>query len=194
MADLKLSISIMAHPKRKDFIPYLQEKLGKCPVSFDEGFGLWENAKHAWKMYDPKADYHLVIQDDAIICDNFMERASETIRQSEALFKNRPHLINFYYDALLTPSNAKEIIKQKYIIRSKICWAVAICVPTSLINEMIAFCDSLNIPQDDEKITAFMRSKKLKCYFPIPSLIDHRTEENSLIGNIGQRKAWRYVE
>jgi hypothetical protein len=196
MYSLKLSVSIMAHPKRKQFLPYLRKKLGDCPVSMDEGFGLWENAKRAWKMHDPKADYHVVIQDDAIVCNNFMEKALLVLEQSEKVFRKRPHICNFYYDKMLAPGNAEEIIQQGYITRGRIHWAVAICMPVELIDEMVAFGDSLGIPQDDERITAFMKSKNLRCYFPIPSLVNHRTDVPSLIGNNDsvERKAWRFIE
>lgn len=195
MENLKLSISIMAHPSRLSLLPYLHERLGDCPESIDNGSGLWENAKRAWKMYDPSANYHAVIQDDAIICNNFMERASQVIKRSQEVFNNSPHFINFYYDKILAPTNmVEEIIKQGYITRSKVCWAVAICMPTNLIDEMITFCDLKNIPQDDERITDFMKSKGLRCYFPIPSLVDHRPESVSLVGNSGERKAWRFSQ
>lgn len=185
----------MAHPKRAEFLPYLLEKLGNCQIAMDEGHGLWKNARRAWKMYDPNADYHVVIQDDAIVCNKFKERALETIKQSEKVFKNGPHLINFYYDNILAPiTKIEEIINQGYITRSKVCWAVAICMPVSLIDEMLSFADSINDPRDDERITGFMRSKRLKCYFPIPSLIDHRTDATSLVGNVEERKAWKFIE
>jgi len=197
MSNLKLSISIISHPKRKQFLPYLHEKLGDCPVSIDEGWGLWENAKRAWKMYDPKADYHVVIQDDALVCKNFKQRALDVLERSEKVFQGRPHICNFYYDQMLAPkATNKDSDGTEYIIRSRVHWAVAICFPVNLIDKMIDFCDKLNVNGDDEKITLFLKSQGLKVYFPIPSLVDHRADIPSLAGTITnlERKAWRYLE
>lgn len=194
MSDISLSISIMAHPSRKRYFPYLFKKLGNSPISIDGGWGIWENAKKAWKLFDPKANYHTVIQDDALICNNFCKKAEKVIKNSELVFKNRPHLINFYYDRMLTPSNSEFIEHQGFIVRSRVHWAVAICLPVNLISEMIGFCDKLDIPTDDERITLYIKSKGLKVYFPIPSLVDHRIDTESLIGNSNDRKAWRFIE
>lgn len=187
----------MAHPSRKKFFPYLFEKLGNWPLAIDEGWGLWENAKRAWRLYDPKADYHLVIQDDALVCRNFGKRALEVLNHSEKVFRGQPHLCNFYYDQMLAANSTNQDADgTEYIIRSRVHWAVAICSPVNQIEKMIQFCDQLEMKEDDEKITQFLKSAGLKVYFPIPSLIDHRTDIPSLveINNGVERKAWRFIE
>ena len=197
MSNLKLSISIMAHPSRKKFFPYLFEKLENCPLAIDEGWGLWENAKRAWKLYDPEADYHVVIQDDALVCKNFGKRALEVLGHSEKVFRSRPHICNFYYDQMLAPkATNKDSDGTEYIIRSRVHWAVAICFPVNQIEKMIKYCDELKIKGDDERITQFLKSEHLKVYFPIPCLVDHRTDVPSLAGTKSptERKAWRYIE
>ena len=83
MDRIKLSISVMAHPSREKYFGYLKERLGDIPFAIDtESKGVWENCKRAWKLYDPMADFHLVVQDDAIVCDDFLEKANATLCQA----------------------------------------------------------------------------------------------------------------
>ena len=189
---MKISIAIMAHPSREKFFPYLREKLGDIPFSIDEtGIGVWESRKRATLMFDPTADYHLVLQDDAIICENFKELAEKTIGN------NGKYVYNFYYGRRRNRvKEAKHGEKKGYVISDKVTWGVAICFPTKLIPEMIKYCDKLTAPQDDHRIGLFVRHKGIKVYFPIPSLIEHRAEEESLVGNAFSpgRKAAYFID
>lgn len=169
----------MAHPSRAKFFSYLKQKLGDVPFSIDKiGIGVWENRKRATLMYDPAADYHLVLQDDAIICENFKELAEKTIGN------NGRYVYNFYYGRRGNRKKEASLgLKNGYVISDKVTWGLAICFPTKLIPEMIAYCDKIKAPQDDHRIGLYLKHKGIKVYFPIPSLIDHRSEEESLVGN-----------
>lgn len=188
---MKLSLSIMAHPSRKDFVDYLHGRLGNIPVSFDEGCGVWENCKRAWRLHDPDADFHCVIQDDAIICDDFHMLATLAIQTgwdkgcaTSLFFGKRTPLIN----------EARRGLKQGFIIKRMLHWGVAICLPTGLIEEMIAFGDKINIKQDDARISRFLQNKHIPIYYPLPSLVDHR-HGVSLVNDPGRfRSAFKYID
>ena len=69
----------MAHPKRKKQAEKLKQKLAKggwtkLTISYDQKNDEWSNGENSLLSYDKGADYHLVIQDDAIISDNFVGR------------------------------------------------------------------------------------------------------------------------
>jgi len=71
----------MAHPSRERHFAFLAEKL-QFPVSrfcIDQQNNLLENAKRSWRAHDPTADFHVVVQDDAVPVDNFRERAAAFI-------------------------------------------------------------------------------------------------------------------
>ncbi len=70
-----LSIAIMAHPSRRSQVDHLLKILGPVPVAYDEGCGLAQNAANAWAMADPACDYHLVLQDDSVLADDFVMKA-----------------------------------------------------------------------------------------------------------------------
>ena len=85
MIPIKLSISVMAHPSRAQFFPYLCEKLRLSIKNFsiDQKNNLLENSKASWMLYDPECTHHVVIQDDSIVCDNFREKAVSFITEQE---------------------------------------------------------------------------------------------------------------
>ena len=67
----------MMHPDREKFKPYLLDKLGNVPVVLDNKNSIWDTCQRAWAEFDPTADYHVVIQDDALVCDDFKEKAEK---------------------------------------------------------------------------------------------------------------------
>jgi hypothetical protein len=187
----KLSVSIMAHPSREKHFDYLKRELGSVPFAIDDGRGLWENCKHAWQLHNPEAQYHIVIQDDAIICKDFRKRADE-------ILKDDRYAYNFYYGHRVRQSfiarNA-EGLKNGFLIDAVPHWGLAICLPVKLIDGMIRFADKLKVKQDDERIAQFLKSNGTKIYFPIPSLIEHRWWEHSLVGNVGNsRRALKFID
>lgn len=191
-----LSISVMAHPSREKFFPYLKESLGDVPFSIDhDSEGVWPNAKKAWSMFDPGAAYHVVIQDDALVCEDFVKHAEEAIIKACEVVPDHLPPISFYFGNRGTLKGiARDGMKDGYCFMPRTPWAVAICLPTELIPEMLAFTENLAVPQDDVRIGQYIRSKGMKVYFPLPSLIDHRTGEESLVGDEGMnRKAFAFI-
>ena len=177
----------MAHPSREKYFDYLKRKLGNPKFSVDKGWGLWENCKRSWQLYNPKLEYHLVVQDDAIICDDFIKKAEEVI------IKAKGKAISFYYGyrGNLIREAAKGM-RDGFLI-GPVRWGIAICLPTVLIKSMIQECSRMTIKQDDTRIKQYLKNHKIRTYFPIPSLIDHRAE-NSLVGDPGKgRKAFYFI-
>lgn len=187
-----LSISVMAHPSRAKYFSYLNRMLGDVPFSIDEkSEGPWANAKKAWAMHDPKAEYHAVIQDDAIICENFRARAEQLIRKH----RDEHMAFSFYYGR--RAENAKHArmgLINGFVISNWLSWGVAACLPVKKIPQMIQYCEKFRIKNDDTRIANYLKFHDLKIFYPIPSLIDHRFEEKSLVGDAGGRRAWYFID
>lgn len=173
---MKMSISVMAHPARAEFFEYLKLKLGDVPFSIDEGKGLLWNCRNAWSMFDPTADYHVVIQDDAIVCDDFYKRALPVLEKANGL------AVSFFH---VSPLSYKKYREQREktgaIIQDSLSGGVALCLPTKLIPAMLEHYDLDTVPFDDSRVERYLKSVPLKLYFPFPSLIDHRTGNNSIM-------------
>jgi hypothetical protein len=187
---MKLSISIMMHPSRKEYLPYLKKKLGDWPVAMDEGCGLLQNCKNAWLMYDPTADYHVVIQDDCVVCDNFYNLAVANIEKAMGL-----PVSFFYSQSQFYNKFKKERAETGAIIKKALYGGLAICLPTKLIPAMLEFYDKQRIPFDDHRIGLFCMANKLNIYNPFPSLIDHRQGHMSVFtGMKSQAQAAEYID
>lgn len=172
---MKLSISIMAHPEREQYFDYFKKLLGDVPFAIDTGCGLLENCKNAWKLHDPSADYHLVLQDDAILCENFRARALEVLEKADGL------PVSFIYiNPIPFIKGAKLIYEQGYIKQAGLSGGVALCLPVALISRMLSHYDTLRLPHDDHRIGNFLITNAIPIYSPIPSLIDHRVGNKSV--------------
>lgn len=180
----------MMHPKRKEYLPYLISKLGGWPVAMDEGCGLLQNCKNAWLKYDINADYHVVIQDDCIVCDHFYDRAVAYLEKANGL-----PVSFFYSQSKFYNRFKKERAETGAIVKKALYGGLAICLPTKLIPEMLEFYDKQTIPFDDHRIGKFLMSKNLNIYNPFPSLIDHRQGHMSLFtGQKSQAEAAEYID
>jgi hypothetical protein len=180
----------MMHPSRKEYLPYLKSKLGDVPVAMDEGCGLIQNCKNAWLLHDPTADYHVVIQDDCIVCDDFYIRAIAHLDNANGLPASF-----FYSQSKFYNKFKKERVETGAIIKKAIYGGLAICLPVKLIPEMLAFYDKQKIPFDDHRIGLFCMSKKLNIYNPFPCLIDHRQGHMSVFtGRKSEASAAEYID
>lgn len=183
----------MAHESRVEWFPYLREKLGDVPFSIDkkgkENIGIIKNCMRAWSMYDPTADFHTVIQDDALICDGFKEKAVETVNAGFVAY-------SFYFsNAPALRKVAEQGMRDGYIVRDRLHWGVAVCLSTALIPNMLEYIEKLSLPQDDARIESFLLNLSAPIYCPMPSLIDHRLESESLVGNKARgRQAMFYID
>jgi len=186
---MKLSISIMMCPSRKEYLPYLQKKLGIVPVAMDNGCGLIANCRNAWLLHDPTADYHVVIQDDCVVCDDFYNRAVAYLEKAQGL-----PVSFFYSQSKFYNKFKKERNETGAIIKKAIYGGLAICLPVKLIPEMLAFYDKQKIPFDDHRIGLFCMANKLNIYNPFPCLIDHRQGHvSAFTGMISQAQAAEFI-
>jgi hypothetical protein len=196
---IKLSISIMAHPSRSDFFPGIKEKLGDVPFAIDQNNNLLENCKAAWRLYNPSADFHVVIQDDGIICNNFKERAEKFIteREAERALNNwAATCYNFYCRAFYPLDKMAEFEKQGYLYEGYNRGGVAICLPTNQIESMLKYYDTLPSLHDDVRISQWLATSKFRMCFAIPSLVDHDDHNPSLAGSkpVIFRKAYSFID
>jgi len=177
-----ISVSIMAHSSRSDNFDYLREKLNDPPFAIDQQgqeIGVWENAKRAWKLYDPEAEYHVVVQDDIIIGKGFLERAEQLMKHDV--------IYNFYMGK--RPRFRREIEQAKaknkrFIIKTNLHHECCFGMRTERIDEMIKYCDSLN-PKSDRVINKYINKEKLMVFFTMPSLVSHRKNQSLHMLNRG---------
>jgi len=192
----KVNFSLMIHPKREKYLSYLKNNIPDLKVNWDEGKGVWDTARRAWLSYDPDKEFQCVIQDDVILCNDFVDKVEKLVEKGD----------EYVYNLFIRDKGQSELrdkwkqgFKDGYIIWWKLNWALGVVVPTKLVEDMVAFCDKMTDPKhinrDDERMKEYFKSIGKKIYYPIPCLVEHRDEEDSLIGfgsNRG-RKAVKFL-
>ena len=174
----KLSVAIINHISRKYLADQLVSKLGPDTKVFTSTADLAhndcvENSRKAWASFDPNADYHLVFEDDAILCTNFYERLDK-------ILTDKVRIYNLYWSNIPLPAGALE---QGYVLGNQHVSlpAAAICIATNLIPDMLDFTKGTLGGWLDARIMNWAQSRNIMVYYPIPCLVDHNAREKSLL-------------
>tara|TARA_R110000787_G_scaffold114837_1_gene224665 strand:- start:2446 stop:3129 length:684 start_codon:yes stop_codon:yes gene_type:complete len=175
----RLSITIMAVPEREEWVRDLQRQIGqRVPVSWDHAKrGPWGAAEQAWRTVKGGATHHLVLQDDAIVCRDF-------IRSCEAALDAVPSAPVAFY------ANRKVIEEARaagssWAITKFMTWGVATCLPVWLIPKFLDWQKKNIVPDlrsDDFRLNSFFEEYYYPVHCPAPSLVDHR-DGPSVAGN-----------
>lgn len=195
-----LSTVIMAHPRRERHIPYLLDKMGEVPIVWDRHSDRWDTGRRAMLAYDRTKTHHLVVQDDALLPNDFLpavEQAIQTVPHNPISFyvgKSRPNVDHVQYMVeRAKASNAR------WFAMEGPWWGVAIVIPTYFIERMIEWADKrVKIANYDKRLSRFFYQENVLCYYSVPSLVSHRTgpENPSLVpgrGSSNQRVAFEFL-
>lgn len=173
-----LSISVQAHVSREVFFPYLKENLGDAVFSIDDGkLGVWGNRKAATLLADKDSKYTLVVQDDALLCKDFIKKTEDFIKKMDEKFPREVHAFQLFHGYRRHFDQRDDMFEAKqngFVKRRFLAWGVAIVIPTNLIPDMLKFCDRMTIPQDDTRMKRWLAERGIPTIWPIPCLVDHR--------------------
>ena len=206
---MKISTSIMAHPEREQSVTRLSFELnagrspldwGTIPVAWDtEGAPsrdperIWNTARRAWELYDPSADWHLLLQDDAIVATNLLEvlpRALEYVPPAcvVSLYVGTGRPLAGIWGRVCAEANE---VGASWIVGPRPLWGVGLMLPTAVIPDMIAYCQTQRGVPDDMRLGRWAQRSKLETWFTWPCLVSH-PEGSSLIGHGAGRTAWSF--
>lgn len=182
---MKVSASIMTHPDRASMVKELKAALDwDVPVYTDpggkasgNGDRVWKVAREAWQMFDPCAGYHVLIQDDALPCADYldgMQLALDHVPDDSLVcpYLGRGSNIPKRWDVMAQRADAAGA---SWIRSHTLMWGVSIAVPTRFIPEMIKWCDRKAGMPDDMRVGRWFQRQKIDTWYTWPSLIDHRS-------------------
>jgi hypothetical protein len=181
---VKLSASIMAHPDREAEVGQLLAALDRpVPVHWDnegppsgQADRVWRTARAAWLMADPAADWHALIQDDAVPCADLLaglERALEHVPADAVVscYLGTGRTVPIRWEAL---ARAADTAGASWVRTQKLMWGVCVLLPVALIPEMIGRADRrVGIP-DDMRVAGWAEKTGYEVWYSWPSLVDHR--------------------
>lgn len=187
---MKISAVVMAHPRRKDAAEALYNTLKNSPfvnmsITYDEQSNEWGTGKIALEYGIGKADWHVVLQDDAIISESFYDNlynalaaVPETNLVSLYLGRVRP---NEYQ--VRSAFNRAMRTESSWISMSTLYWGVGIAIPSKDIISMLETAERYPKKLYDRRVGQYYLENQRKVYYTTVSLVDHDYTLPSLVGH-----------
>lgn len=178
----------MAHPKRTAEAEILYRKLAKqkfysVSLVFDDENNEWKNGVKSLNAHTD-SEWHIIIQDDAIIGTDFKENVESAITSL-----GQKTLLSFYTGTVRPfPTRVKLAVKRaeemgaSFLKCDRLLWGVCFAIPTEQIESMLDFVKNKRLPFD-ERIGYYYNRTHKPVYYTYPSLSDHDYMMGSLIGN-----------
>jgi hypothetical protein len=192
----------MAHPDRAEQVAELLDHLGRpVRVHYDtEGPAsgnadrVWRTARGGWLMHDPDADYHLLLQDDAVVCQHLLtglEVALEHVPPGAVVspYLGRGGATPHRWRTMAADANR---LGASWVVSSKLMWGVGIALPVSRIAEMIDMVDRWVHVTDDMRVAGWAEKTRTEVWYTWPSLIDHRPVPSLTKHHAKERRAERH--
>ncbi len=184
---MRITATVMAHPKRQDrarelHIELMQYPFADTSITFDEVNEEWHTGKRALLAGVGKGDFHVVIQDDAILTPDFYENIENAIKALDiktifSLYTGTSRPLGRRVKAAVDKSPDGSWLRHHQLF-----WGVGIVIPTDHILPMLEFVEDIQL-QYDNKIGEFYCQNGLPVYYCIPSLVDHDDAAGSLLGH-----------
>lgn len=184
---MKITIAIMGHPNRINQINALEQQLVFMPfynvdVVLDTKNIEWHTGRRALEKGIGQGDWHVVIQDDAILTPDFYQNIEQMIYALKqktliSLYTGTSRPLGRRVKAAVEKSKDGEFLRAYQLF-----WGVGIVIPTDHIEPMLEFVEDIEL-QYDNKIGEFYCRNGLPVYYCIPSLVDHDDDLGSLLGH-----------
>lgn len=191
---MNISHAIMAHPSRRELAEPLAERL-EAPIVYDEKGVEWDTGRRALLAYDPAADWHAVIQDDAILATHFEPAlwaacgAAGEHPLGLYLGRVRPQPRTYSRAVTMALEHGTPWVEA---VGPR--WGVGIAIPTRFIPALVAQADLYSHPHYDARVTRFFKMANVYARYPIPSLVDHDPTRPSLLDSGGgERRAYSFL-
>jgi hypothetical protein len=140
----------------------------KPQLVFDSTGNLWESAKRTLTNYPKGTTHVLLLQDDVLICDNFMPAVRQIVDalpdKPITLFSNRVSIENARAAGVHYVQLTKWLMAQTYIM------------PVSIIDDFIAWAELHIKPSiyfDDNRWAMYFYYHGMKVWATAPSLVEH---------------------
>ena len=199
---MKLSASVMAHPDREPYVKELLAALDRpVQVHYDaEGAPSgnadrgWRTARGGWMMADPDADFHLLLQDDALISADLLAGLEQALEHVPPDAMVCPYLGK----GGATPHRWRRMaadadrLGASFVVSSKLMWGVGIILPTSRIPDMLGLADRLTGITDDMRVAGWAEKTRTEVWYTWPSLVDHRAVPSLTKHHAKDRRAERH--
>lgn len=186
---MNITVTIMAHPKRRKQANALLAQLANYPfkqryITWDQKNDEWDTGARSLQGGIGGGDWHLVLQDDAILTPNFYDNLVGAIEAVPTKV-----LISLYVGtAKPMPERVQEAVDKaeyaSWLKHNMLFWGVGIVMPTSHIEPLLDFVSDPMFHETlyDTRIGMFYERNRLPVYYTMPSLVDHDDDLDSIVG------------
>lgn len=185
---MNISVTIMAHPLRSAAATRLYGMIASMPfmhvaLVYDDKNDEWSNGKRAMLAHG-KSEWHVVIQDDAIVGDMFYANLVTALQNAPAA-----SLVSLY-TGTVRPEQVRveaalsraRIQGASWLKSNSLYWGVGVAIPTTYIEPLIHAVDKSILPYD-RRLGSYFALLRLATYYTVPSLVDHDDSLPSLLSN-----------
>lgn len=193
---MRLSAAVMAHPDRQESAEALEAQLKAMPFEWagivynEKGEEVtphereWDTGSRSLLSGLGKGDWHVVVQDDAILTPCFFENLTHAIKSLP-----QKTLLSLYVgQARPWPQRIQHAVNQAFdgdwLQYWLLLWGVGIVIPTDHIQPLLEFVSDRDEPYDT-RIGIFYQRNMLPVFYTMPSLVDHGDGGKSLIPGHG---------
>lgn len=178
----------MAHPRRKEAAEALLLQLQQYPftdvaIVWDQKNEEWDTGYRALQRGAGRGDWHVVLQDDALLTPEFYANLEGAIRAVPERV-----LISLYTGTVrpMTEEVKTAVSKAYYATWLKhymLFWGVGIAIPSDHIEPMLEYVSGAEFETTlyDIRIGMFYQRNQLPVYYTMPSLVDHDDDLGSLL-------------
>lgn len=185
---MNITVTVMAHPKRKAEAEALALELKQYPfmdvsITWDQKNEEWDTGYRAIQRGAGRGDWHIVLQDDAILTPEFYANVEGAI----AAVPERV-LISLYTGTVRPMTEEVKLAVEKayyatWLKHYMLFWGVGILLPSDHIEPLLEFVSD---PQFDGtlydiRVGMFYQRNRLPIFYTMPSLVDHNDELGSLL-------------
>ncbi|WP_157441436.1 hypothetical protein [Actinoplanes awajinensis] len=195
--DVRLSVTIMHHPARDVDLETIVEACRPLSARVvhdpdpDAARSPLRTAKVAWASIAEGATHHLVLQDDARLCDDFAAHVVAAIASRPA------HGIALYTD-WSSPQNSylsrlAAVAGSPWAPLSPMEWtpALAFLLPTGVAADLAGYLAPIpdEVTDDDQMISRYCRERGVPLLASVPHLVDNRGLPTLIDGHGGRHHA-----
>jgi hypothetical protein len=174
---------IYTHEARVKYALKLKEKISEAIIHIDMKTGHLNAVKDALRInYEKGCNYVILIEDDVILCENFIESVQKAIDANI----NRCPLVFF---SISDQSKKAYDTGYRWVKMKTNSWAQCIAYPEEIIEDLLKY-PSINTKFSDVWLSMYCLVNKINIMQPLPNFVQHM-ELKSSIGNpitIGGRK------
>ena len=188
---MRIEYAVVGHHSRRESATKLARTLNAALAMDEGGTGSLRNHDLAWMMaYNPDADWIVVLEDDAILLNDFERHVQEALQHVP-----RDGAVSFYTGTgqpFRYPVSAavKKALRRgaSWLRANSLYWGPAVALPVHHVQPMLRFVKDIDRPYD-QRLGLYLLANRYPCFYTMPSLVDHQDGESLIQASDRVRRA-----